>query len=275
MSPRAPSTTPHQQAAAAALASAELQQSPVVTFRQMTQIQMPADALRSFATSISDDISFAADIQAAMIELSSRVQYRTEVLATALENVGQTVNGVQEGYGNMVRGMEKLHADLQRQQEVIQGLVDAKARGDMEVRATMEQMRNEVKQSLEMQVQDHASHQRELNGFLQREAAMSAKMEMLEAQVAKLRDLMKAQDIRLNCQAEALTVAGQTGASRSATGDMLVEELRARVDSLSNQTSHVAEAAETLLARVAMIEEGSSGGVGTTEARHGSVGGRC
>ena len=259
MSPSAPSTTPHQQAAAAALASAELQQSPVVTFRQMTQIQMPADALRSFATSISDDISFAADIQAAMIELSSRVQYRTEVLATALENVGQTVNGVQEGYGNMVRGMEKLHADLQRQQEVIQGLVDAKARGDMEVRATMEQMRNKLKQSLEMQVQDHASHQRELNGFLQREAAMSAKMEMLEAQVAKLRDLMKAQDIRLNCQAEALqqTVAGQTGASRSATGDMLVEELRARVDSLSNQTSHVAEAAETLLARVAMIEEDS------------------
>ena len=47
MSPRAPSTTLHQQAAAA-LASAELQQSPVVTFRQMTQIQMPADALRSF-----------------------------------------------------------------------------------------------------------------------------------------------------------------------------------------------------------------------------------
>ena len=110
----------------------------------------------------------------------------------------------------MVRGMEKLHADLQRQQEVIQGLVDAKARGDMEVRATMEQMRNEAKQSLETQVQDHASHQRELNGFLQREAAMSAKMEMLEAQVAKLRDLTKAQDIRLNCQAEALqqTVAG-------------------------------------------------------------------
>ena len=40
-----------------------------------------------------------------MIELSSRVQYRTEVLATALENVGQTVNRVKEGYGNMVRGM--------------------------------------------------------------------------------------------------------------------------------------------------------------------------
>ena len=68
---------------------------------QKPQVELPADVLRSFTTSISDDLSFAADIQAALIELASRIQYRTEVLGSALGEVGQSVRGLQDGFSHL------------------------------------------------------------------------------------------------------------------------------------------------------------------------------
>ena len=67
-------------------AAAEQQQlGGQVTLQQMTRISIPAETLRAFGTSIGEDLSFAADIQAAVTELSSRIQYRTEeVLAGAV-----------------------------------------------------------------------------------------------------------------------------------------------------------------------------------------------
>ena len=97
-----------------------------MTMRSMTQVELPADVLRSFTSSrVSDDLFFAADIQAALIELASRMQYRTEVLGSALGGVGQSVRGLQDGYSHLVVGLGKIHSDLQQQKNIIQSLVEA------------------------------------------------------------------------------------------------------------------------------------------------------
>ena len=112
MSPN-PLATPDTPQHPTTAAAAEHQQGgSFVTMRSMTQVELPADVLRSFTTSISDDLSFAADIQAALIELASRIQYRTEVLGSALGEVGQSVRGLQDGYSHLVGGLEKIHSDL-------------------------------------------------------------------------------------------------------------------------------------------------------------------
>ena len=77
-------------------------QQRLITWRQLTQVQIPAEALDTFRQSISQDLSFVADINAAIVELSSQIQFRTEVLADAMGSAGQAVGNMQRsksGYG--------------------------------------------------------------------------------------------------------------------------------------------------------------------------------
>ena len=132
------STTPP---ALAAAAEEQQQQASVVTVQQMTRVSLPADTLRAFQTSIGEDLSFAADIQAAVTELSSRVQYRAEILASAVGSIGGSVADMQAGCQQLAVALEQLQdrvnrqqtpsveqilSDLQRQGNIIQALVESR-----------------------------------------------------------------------------------------------------------------------------------------------------
>ena len=158
-----------------------------VTMRTMSQVQLPGELLRSFATSISDDISFAADIQAALVELASRIQFRTETLGTALGEVGTVVQSLQSGYSQVARGLEQVHTDLQRQQEIVASLVEARDANRFE----LDQLKADLQQYLERRDQENLEVHQKLDDSLQREAAFLATVETLSGKVVQLEESMK------------------------------------------------------------------------------------
>ena len=154
-----------------------------MTMRSMTQVELPADVLRSFTTNIADDLSFAADVQAALIELASRMQYRTEVLGSALGEVGRSVHGLQDGYSQLAGGLEQIHSDLQHQRSIIQALVEAKDANSNE----LDQLKTNLQHYLEERKQEMTAVKATVDNSVQREATL-ARMEILEGQMLQLNE---------------------------------------------------------------------------------------
>ena len=188
------STTPP---ALAAAAEEQQQQAGVVTVQQMTRISLPADTLRAFQTSIGEDLSFAADIQAAVTELSSRVQYRTEILAGAVGSIGGSVADMQAGCQQLAIALEQLQdkvnrqqvpsveqilSDLQRQGNIIQSLVESRD----QTRHELDQLKTDLQKYLDNKNQEVVAVKHQLDISLQREAKLLATVETLSGQFAEL-----------------------------------------------------------------------------------------
>ena len=84
--------------------------------QKMKRITVPIETLRAFQTSIGEDLFFAADIQAAVTELSACVQYRTETLAGAIGSIGGSVADMQTGCQQLAATLEQLQERVTRQQ---------------------------------------------------------------------------------------------------------------------------------------------------------------
>ena len=216
-----------------------------MTMRSMTQVELPADVLRSFTTSISDDLSFAADIQAALIELASRIQYRTEVLGSALGEVGQSVRGLQDGYSHLVGGSEKIHSDLQQQKHIIQSLVEAKNVN----RNELDQLRTNLQHYLEERKQEMSAVKAPIESSVQREATLLARMEILEGQMLQLNENIKRSPSANQVIARQ---SSQEGEAEIAPPDMAA--LHERMDGIGRETLRIARQADDFLGRLEQVE---------------------
>ena len=78
-----------------------------------------AEVLLSFLTHLSEDFGFRSHLSAAVQERSDRVQHRTAILGTALENTGHAVLDLQVGQGVLKTGMKQLQSELMRQQQIL------------------------------------------------------------------------------------------------------------------------------------------------------------
>ena len=243
MSPNPLSTPQHPTSATAA---AEHQSGgSFVTMRSMTQVELPAEVLRSFTTSISDDLSFAADIQAALIELASRIQYRTEVLGSAVGEVGQSVRGLQDGYSQLAGGLEKIHSDLQYQKNVIQSLVEAKNAN----RHELDQLKTSLQHHLEERAKEMTAVKVTVENSVQREATLLARMEVLEGQMLQLNENIRQFPSTGHGVARQVE---QEGEGETAPPD--IAALHERMDGIGRETLRIARQADDFLSRLEQVE---------------------
>ena len=217
-----------------------------MTMRSMTQVELPADVLRSFTTNIADDLSFAADVQAALIELASRMQYRTEVLGSALGEVGRSVHGLQDGYSQLAGGLEQIHSDLQHQRSIIQALVEAKDANSNE----LDQLKTNLQHYLEERKQEMTAVKATVDNSVQREATL-ARMEILEGQMLQLNENIR----QLPSTNQGMAIVRQTSQGDEAeTALPDLASLRERMDGIGRETLRVARQADDFLGRLEQVE---------------------
>ena len=179
-------------------AAAEQQQlGGQVTLQQMTHISIPAETLRAFGTSIGEDLSFAADIQAAVTELSSRIQYRTEVLAGAVGAIGGSVGELQAGCQVLTATLDQLRDTVVRQQAAVQSLVEGRESDRRDARTQIEASKHDLRRYLEERGTEEQQVKNKLDESLQREASLLAKVEALTGRVAELDESVKHTQVRM------------------------------------------------------------------------------
>ena len=77
----------------------QCRQTTLKRLRSVTQLDIPREVLLSFQTHLSENFGFRSHLLAAVQELSDRMQQRTAILGTALENTGRAVLDLQVGQG--------------------------------------------------------------------------------------------------------------------------------------------------------------------------------
>ena len=132
-----------------------------------------------------------------MTGLSSRVQYRTEILAGGVGWIGGSVADMQAGCQQLAVTLEQLQdrvnrqqapsveqilSDLQRQGNIIQSLVESRD----QTRHELDQLKADVQRYLENKNQEVVSIKHQLDISLQREAKLLAMVETLSGQFAEL-----------------------------------------------------------------------------------------
>ena len=137
--------------------------------RQMTQVDIPAHVLEQFRQGIQLDTTVLDDVRAAIVELSDRVQFRTQALGDA------TIN-LHTGFVALQQQVETLREALQVQSQVVEKTI-ARQEDDL--------------QSLRRIIMDdqgkHNSTAQRLDANVQREALLEAKLSSLDGKFEELR----------------------------------------------------------------------------------------
>ena len=246
MSPN-PLESPHDTVATTATATmqaaAEMQQlGGCVTFQQLTRVSLPAETLQAFGTSIGEDLSFAADIQAAVTELSSRIQYRTEVLAEAVGNIGGSMGELQGGCQTLNTTLEQLRDIVVRQQATVQSLVEYRESDRRDVHTQIEQVKEDLRRYLEDRDERARNMKQQLDESLQKEANLLAMVEALTGQVAKLEESTKQTLMGLEHTIDGKDLRGNLAKIQ----DAVLPRVQAEIDKLDDRVSAIEEGPDKL-----------------------------
>ena len=125
------------------------------------------------------------DLAAAVQELSDRVQHRTAILGTALENMGNAVIDLQTGQGIMKSGMEQFQSELRHQQAILSELVQRQHESNNQS-AQHDREIHVLREHLEASHHTQQVSQVQLDKGVQLQAVLAARVEQLEGQVQRL-----------------------------------------------------------------------------------------
>ena len=140
--------------------------------QQLTQLEIPVDALEQIRQAVSFDISVIDDIRVAVQELWDRVQHRTNVL-------GDVTSGLHDGLQRMMSQLGQLTTTMQEHQRVIEA-----ARADQVTE--WEQVRSQLEGHAQNLANMRMEVNHSVNSSVQRDAQMATRIETLENKFAEL-----------------------------------------------------------------------------------------
>ncbi|CAE7317713.1 GIP [Symbiodinium sp. CCMP2592] len=151
-----------------------------MTFRSLTQVTLPLESLRELEDSIQLDQDVLSDVKAAMVELSARIQHRTSILASMLQDVSGGTQRLHEGCKVLESRVDQMAGMIQEQQLCLEQLREQTV-GEIRMVQQRLEAQSSISDSLSSRVQ-----QLEGTTTLQAEAIAAAKFEQLHGKFEQL-----------------------------------------------------------------------------------------
>ena len=210
-SPSQAAAEPQQQSSATAVQATRMHVDETsVAWQSITQLSLPLDQLRDLQATVTLDQGVLEDVQAALVELSSRIHHRTKLLGDVLRSVGGATHKLQEGCIALESQVAQMNKVLMEQKDALERAHQQHLHEFQDLRHCNQKHAGNIR-SLQRSVLDmHEEHSSDirivrdrleqvqaeqtrqqatmLDANLQQEAMLSAKLESLETRVHQLEE---------------------------------------------------------------------------------------
>ena len=120
-SPSQAAAEPQQQSSATAVQATRMHVDETsVAWQSITQLSLPLDQLRDLQATVTLDQGVLEDVQAALVELSSRIHHRTNLLGDVLRSVGGATHKLQEGCIALESQVAQMNKVLMEQKDALE-----------------------------------------------------------------------------------------------------------------------------------------------------------
>ena len=253
-----------------------------MTLRSLTQVALPMESIRELEAAIHLDQDILGDVQAAVVELSSRIQHRTSLLRAMLQDVSSSTQTLQEGCKILEARVEQMAGALHDQQIFMEQLREQSAEQSRVIRQRLEEQHS-INGTLDSRV-----HALENSTIMQTGAVMAATMEQLDGKFSELArhlaervDTLEGQARRTQSNSadlERMLAKATQEAEDGSSNETLVRMLRERMDQILLTTDQVSARVDaelaTLTQRVEAVADQSGEAMRAGE-QHAERTGQC